>query len=104
LDWQKASNNGRFEMVEIPGSEFELKADLVLLALGFVHVEHQGLVYEMGIELDERKNIAVDDTLMTSVEGVFSAGDSDRGASLVVWAIAEGRKAAEGIHAYLQET
>jgi glutamate synthase (NADPH/NADH) small chain len=104
LDWQKGSNNGRFEMVEIPGSEFELKADLVLLALGFVHVEHQGLVDEMGIELDERKNIAVDDNLMTSVEGVFSAGDSDRGASLVVWAISEGRKAAEGIHAYLQET
>ncbi len=102
LDWMKSSSNGRVEMVEVPGSEFELKADLVLLSLGFVHVEHQGLVYEMGIELDERKNIKVDDRLMTTVEGVFSAGDSDRGASLVVWAIAEGRKAAEGIHAFLQ--
>lgn len=102
LDWGK-SNNGHHEMTEIPGSEFELKADLVLLSMGFVHVEHQGLVYELGLELDARKNIAVDDRLMTSVEGVFSAGDADRGASLVVWAIAEGRKAAEGIDAYLQE-
>ncbi|MBN1562584.1 MAG: glutamate synthase subunit beta [Anaerolineae bacterium] len=103
LDWEKGSTNGRFEMAEIPGSEFELKADLVLLSLGFVHVEQQGLVYEMGLELDERNNIKVDDHLMTSVDGVFSAGDADRGASLVVWAIAEGRKAAEGIHAYLQD-
>jgi glutamate synthase (NADPH/NADH) small chain len=101
VEWGK-SNNGRQEMREVPDSEFELKADLVLLALGFVHVEQAGLVGDLGLELTSRGNIAVDERSMTSVEGVFSAGDAQRGASLVVWAISEGRRAAEAIDAYLK--
>jgi glutamate synthase (NADPH/NADH) small chain len=100
VEWEK-SNNGRHNMVEVPGSEFELKADLVLLALGFLHVEQDGLVSELGFNLDPRGNIAINGSYMTSVEGVFAAGDSHRGASLVVWAIQEGREAAAAINAYL---
>ncbi len=100
VEWGK-SNNGRHEMIEVPGSEFELKADLVLLALGFVHIEQQGLVAALGLELDGRGNIAIDSQHRTNVEGVFAAGDSHRGASLVVWAIQEGRLAAAAIKDYL---
>jgi glutamate synthase (NADPH/NADH) small chain len=92
-------DNGRFERV--PGSEFDIDADLVLLAMGFVHPEHKGVVGDLGLELDRRGNIRVDGDFMTSVRGVFAAGDCQRGQSLVVWAIAEGRKAARGIDQYL---
>jgi glutamate synthase (NADPH/NADH) small chain len=101
LDWGK-SLNGSADYREIPYSDFVLKADLVLLALGFVHVEKQGLVEQLGLDLTARGNIAVDDRYMTSVNGVFSAGDSNRGASLVVWAISEGRAAALSIDRYLR--
>jgi glutamate synthase (NADPH/NADH) small chain len=100
VDWAK--NNGRHELIEVAGSEFELPADLVLLAMGFVHVEQQGFVHDLGLDLDKRGNIAVDANFMTSVPGIFAAGDSIRGASLVVWAIQEGRMAAAGIHAQLE--
>jgi glutamate synthase (NADPH/NADH) small chain len=103
LDWGK-SGNGYGEFVEVPDSEFEIKADLVLLALGFVHVEKGGLVEQLGLKLSPRGNIAVDQQFRTNVEGVFSAGDSNRGASLVVWAISEGRAAAQAIDRYLRET
>lgn len=86
---------------EIAGSEFELKADLVLLAMGFVHVEHGPLVNDLKLNLDQRGNIVVDANHMTSAKGVFAAGDAEMGASLVVRAIYRGRKAAEGIDAYL---
>ncbi|MBN1428245.1 MAG: glutamate synthase subunit beta [Anaerolineae bacterium] len=99
VDWQE--DNGRYRMVEIHGSEFELETDLVLLAMGFEHVVHEGLVDEMGLALSPRGNIAVDENYMTSVDGVFSAGDAIRGASLVVWAIQEGQEAARKIDAYL---
>ena len=75
--------------------------DLVLLDMGFVHVEHSGLVQALGIELDGRGNIATDTSYQTSVEGVFSAGDSSTGASLVVRAINHGRRAAASIGQYL---
>lgn len=101
VDWGKR-NNGKTEMVEVPDSEFEIKADLVLLALGFVHVEQEGLIKDLGIELNPRGNIAVDQHFMTSVDGIFAAGDSSRGASLVVWAIQEGQQAAKAINAYLR--
>jgi glutamate synthase (NADPH) small chain len=92
-------NNGKFERVA--GSEFELDAELVLLAMGFVHPEHPGIVKDLGVALDRRGNVAVNQDFMSSVPGVFAAGDCQRGQSLVVWAIAEGRKAARGIDLYL---
>ena len=91
--------NGKFERV--PGSEFELPAQLVLLAMGFVHPEHPGIVADLGLALDRRGNVSTNADFMTSVPGVFAAGDCQRGQSLVVWAIAEGRKAARGIDLYL---
>ncbi len=94
---------GAMRMEEIPGTEFEIKADLILLAMGFEHVVHDGLVNDLGIALDRRGNIAVDKKSMTSVDGVFAAGDASRGASLVVWAIQEGRMAAKAIDEYLED-
>ena len=90
---------GRFVPVE--GTERELPAQLVLLAMGFVGPEKGKLLSDLGVELDQRGNVARDDAYMTNVEGVFSAGDMGRGQSLVVWAIAEGRAAAAGVDAYL---
>jgi glutamate synthase (NADPH/NADH) small chain len=101
LEWGK-TGNGHAPFVEVPGSEFELKADLVLLALGFVHVEKAGLIQQLGVALNDRGNLVIDQNFMTNVKGVFSAGDSNRGASLVVWAISEGRAAAESIDRYLR--
>ncbi|HWA74747.1 MAG TPA: glutamate synthase subunit beta [Polyangiaceae bacterium] len=91
--------NGQFQAV--PGSEFVLEADLVLLAMGFVHPEHPGIVKDLGMRLDKRGNVEVDKSFMTSVPGVFAAGDCQRGQSLVVWAIADGRKAARAADQYL---
>jgi glutamate synthase (NADPH) small chain len=85
----------------VPGTERELPAQLVLLAMGFVGPEKGKLLSDLGVELDERGNVARDRNFMTSVDGVFSAGDMGRGQSLIVWAIAEGRAAAAGVDAYL---
>jgi glutamate synthase (NADPH/NADH) small chain len=101
VEWNKG-NNGSFAMKEIPGSEFSLKIDLVLLAMGFVHVRHEKLLAELGVELDNRGNIRVDPNYMTSVPGVFAAGDANTGASLVVRAIFHGRQAAAGVDRYLK--
>jgi glutamate synthase (NADPH) small chain len=90
---------GKFE--RMPGSEFVIPADLVLLAMGFVHPEKPGLLEQLGAEVDARGNVKVDENFMTSVPGVFAAGDCQRGQSLVVWAIADGRKAARGIDSWL---
>ncbi|MUL83175.1 MULTISPECIES: glutamate synthase subunit beta [unclassified Mycolicibacterium] len=92
-------NAGKFEKVE--GSDFELKADLVLLAMGFVGPEKEGLITNLGVELTDRGNVSRDDNFQTSVPGVFVAGDMGRGQSLIVWAIAEGRAAAAGVDRYL---
>jgi len=88
-------------MREIPGSDFEMETDLVLLAMGFVHPEHDGMISELGVEIDAIGNIKVDANKMSSITGVFAAGDMARGQSLVVWALAEGREAARGIDEYL---
>ncbi len=90
---------GRFEPVA--GTEREIPAQLVLLAMGFVGPQRAGLVDQLGVELDPRGNIARDETFMTSVPGVFVAGDAGRGQSLIVWAIAEGRACAAGVDGYL---
>ena len=87
--------DGRFEEVE--GSEREIPAQLVLFAMGFVGPEKPGLVEQLGVDLDERGNVARDAQYMTSVPGVFVAGDAGRGQSLIVWAIAEGRAAASAV-------
>ena len=100
VSWQPGPE-GKMEMSEVPGSEFEIEADLVLLAMGFEHVIREGMVQDLGLRLDSRGNIDVDDSFMTSVKGVFSAGDAHRGASLIVWAIHEGRLTAEAIDRYL---
>ena len=101
VDWSILGDNGRPVMNEVPNSGFELKVDLVLLAMGFLHPQHLGLVEELGMDLDPRGNIKVDQDKMTSVPGVFAAGDAARGQSLVVWAIAEGRDLAQGVDRYL---
>jgi glutamate synthase (NADPH) small chain len=86
---------------EVEGSEREIPAQLVLLAMGFLGPQHSGVVEQLGVELDQRSNIKRDKAFMTSVPGVFVAGDAGRGQSLIVWAIAEGRSAAAGVDAYL---
>jgi len=86
---------------EVEGTEREIPAQLVLLAMGFLGPQTGGVVEQLGVELDERSNIKRDKAFMTSVPGVFAAGDAGRGQSLIVWAIAEGRSAAAGVDAYL---
>jgi len=95
--------NGRYQMSEIPSTEREYQADLVLLAMGFVQVIKDGLVTDLGLELTERGSIKVDENYMTNIEGVFAAGDAKRGASLVVWAIQEGKETARKINRYLMQ-
>jgi glutamate synthase (NADPH/NADH) small chain len=85
----------------VPGTEFSVEADLVLLAMGFTGPVKSGLIEQLGVDLDARGNVATDGNHMSSVPGVFAAGDMRRGQSLVVWAIAEGRRAAAGIDGYL---
>jgi glutamate synthase (NADPH/NADH) small chain len=89
----------KFEPME--GTGFELEVDLVLLAMGFTGPVKHGLVEQLGVRLDGRGNVAANEHSMTSVPGVFAAGDMRRGQSLVVWAIAEGRKAAADIDRFL---
>ena len=89
-------------MREVPGSEFDIPADLVLLAMGFVHPVHTGLVEGLGVDLDPRGNVKAEPRgFATSEPGVFAAGDCRRGQSLVVWAQWEGREAARAVDAYL---
>jgi len=85
----------------IPGTEFTIEADLVLIAMGFLGPVRKGMIEQLVVQLDNRGNVATDQNYMSSVPGVFAAGDMRRGQSLVVWAISEGRKAAEGVNAYL---
>ncbi len=92
---------GCWLMKEIPGTEFEIEADLVILALGFLHPKKEGLIEELKIELAGSGNVKTDATFMTSAKGIFSCGDMRRGQSLIVWAIAEGRRAAHFIDRYL---
>ncbi|MGE5843625.1 MAG: glutamate synthase subunit beta [Syntrophaceae bacterium] len=96
-----SEGNGRRSMREIPGRGFEMDADLVLLAMGFLGPERDGMLSQLGVKLTERGNVWRDEHWMTSVPGVFTAGDMQRGQSLIVWAIAEGRQAAKGLDTYL---
>jgi len=95
------NEGGRQVMRELPGTEFEEDVDLLLLAMGFLGPEKTGMLEQLGVELTERGNVRVDENKMTSVPGVFAAGDMTRGQSLIVWAIAEGRAVARGIDLYL---
>ena len=92
---------GRLDFTPIPGSEFTLDVDLVLLAMGFLGPERPGMLTDLGVKLTERGNVWRDLNWMTSVPGVFACGDMQRGESLIVWAIAEGRSAARGVDQYL---
>ena len=100
IEWTK-DDNGKFQMNEVPGSEETIDADLVLLAMGFVHPVHEGLVKELEIELDARGNIKTDTKGQTSNSKIFCSGDATSGASLVVRALDHGRKTALAIHQYL---
>ena len=100
LEMQR-STDGSAEFVELPETAFELEADLVLLAMGFTGPVKSRLLTDLSLELDSRGNIATDGAHRTAVEGVFAAGDAHRGASLIVWAIREGRDAAESIDRWL---
>ena len=94
-------DKGRPAFEPIPDSEFEMPADLVLLAMGFIGPEREGMLADLNVKLTERGNVWRDGQWMTTTPGVFTAGDMQRGQSLIVWAIAEGRSAARGIDAYL---
>ncbi len=89
------------DFTPIPGTEFTLEVDLVLLAMGFLGPSKDGMLEQLGVALDESGNVAAGENHMTSVPGIFAAGDMRRGQSLVVWAIAEGRHAARAIDRYL---
>jgi len=94
-------DNGRMSFRPIPGSELEIPADLVLLAMGFVGPDKNGMLTDLGVKMTERGTVWRDENWMTSVPGVFTAGDMQRGQSLIVWAIAEGRSCARGVDTYL---
>jgi glutamate synthase (NADPH/NADH) small chain len=104
VEWQQ-TDSGDWKMSEVAGSEFELEADLVTLAMGFVHPVHDGMLNELGVGLDSRGNVKGDtegsEAYRTSIGGVFAAGDMRRGQSLVVWAIREGRQCARAVDEYL---
>jgi glutamate synthase (NADPH/NADH) small chain len=101
IEW-RTGENGRPQMVEVSGSEFEIDVDLALLALGFVGPQREGLLADLDVRLTDRGTVAVDEDYATNVPGVFSCGDMRRGQSLVVWAIWEGREAARGVDRYLR--
>ncbi|MBT3275332.1 MAG: glutamate synthase subunit beta [Spirochaetales bacterium] len=102
IEWRKNDPALRPEMIEIQDSEFTLDADLVLLAMGFIHVAHSRLTDQLGVKFDSRGNIETDGRYRTSIDGVFAAGDANTGASLVVRAINHGRHAADAVTEYLE--
>jgi len=103
LNWSDADETGRRRFEPAAGSEIQIKADLVILALGFLHLAHGPLVQDLGVTTDPRGNIVVDENRMTNVPGIFAAGDSATGASLVIHAVTQGREAAEGVHRFLEQ-
>ena len=100
VEWKENGSNS-LQITNLKGSEFKLQVDLVILAMGFTGPQHEGMLDDIGVEFDERGNVLADEKFMTSVEGVFVAGDMRKGQSLVVWAINEGRSAAKSIDKYL---
>ena len=104
VEWRKG-DDGRMNIAEVPGTEFEIETELVLLAMGFVHPVHRGMIEELGIELDPSGNVKADtESYRSSDPKVFAAGDIRRGQSLVVWAIREGRQCARAVDEYLMGT
>ena len=101
VDWAQ-NNDGSVDLIEVEGTEERLPTDLVLLAMGFVHPTHQGMVADLGVVLDDRGNVKANTIeYQTSMPGVFCAGDMRRGQSLVVWAIREGRQCAHAVDKFL---
>jgi glutamate synthase (NADPH/NADH) small chain len=98
---QMLNKDGRMSFEAVPGTEFDLNADLVLLAMGFLGPERNGMLDQLGVRMTDRGTVWRDANWMTSVPGIFTAGDMQRGQSLIVWAIAEGRSAARGVDQYL---
>jgi len=98
---EMVTESGRASFRPVPGTEYQMEADLVLLAMGFLGPRREGLLTDLGVKLTERGNVWRDQNWMTSVPGIFAAGDIQRGQSLIVWAIAEGRSAARGVDLYL---
>ncbi len=94
-------DDGRPEFDPVQGSQFELPCELVLLAMGFLGTERDGVVGQLGLEVNARGSVAADRSWSTNVEGVFVCGDMTRGQSLIVWAIAEGRSAAAAVDRFL---
>jgi len=103
VEWNTDPHTGNWVMKEIPGTDFSLRIDMVLVATGFLHVEHTRLVDQLGIDLDTRGNIKTNEAYACSVPGVFAAGDANMGASLVIRAIFHGRQAAAAINEYLMK-
>ncbi len=102
LEWKITADGRPAQVVEVAGSEREIPAELVLLAMGFVHPQREGLLEQLGVELDERGNVkASDKSYQTNIQKIFTAGDMRRGQSLVVWAISEGRECARRVDEYL---
>ncbi len=101
IEWTKDPETGRYAFTEIEGTLREIPCELALLAIGFVHPKHKGMLEQLGLELDRRGNVQADN-YQTSVEKIFTAGDMRRGQSLVVWAISEGREAARAVDVYLR--
>lgn len=99
LQWSSPDGAGRRQMTELPDGEVTFEADLVLLAMGFLHPQRGGLVEQLGLELDARGNVMTGPDYAARAPNIFACGDARRGQSLIVWAIAEGRQAAEGLHA-----
>lgn len=100
VKWNKGADN-RVVLEEVPGTERFWPAQLILLAMGFLGTEKEGLLAQLGVTVTERGTIAIDENRMTNVPGIFAAGDASRGQSLVVWAIADGRDAARGVDLHL---
>lgn len=102
LHWKFAEQGRPAHFEEVPGSEKELSCELALLAMGFVHPQHQGILQELDVELDDRGNVkATEKSYQTNIAKIFTAGDMRRGQSLVVWAISEGRECARKVDEYL---
>ncbi|MDD3183672.1 MAG: FAD-dependent oxidoreductase, partial [Alphaproteobacteria bacterium] len=101
IEFTRERQTGKSNMEEIPGSQRDWQADLVLLALGFVGPERDNAVKALGVEIDKTGNIKTGKNYQTSVENVFAAGDCRRGQSLIVWAISEGRETARCVDEYL---
>ncbi|MFC1616634.1 glutamate synthase subunit beta [Candidatus Margulisiibacteriota bacterium] len=102
LEWKKSKENGSVKMFEIPKSDFVIKADLVFLAMGFIHLKHNKLIQDIGLKLDQKGNIKTDRNYATNIKNVFAAGDAGTGASLVVHAINQGQEAAKSINNFLE--